>query len=936
MSLISHFVVYSALSPNQDSCFFLLLSDALVLIFHVMLLACLPPFAVRLSSLARRHAIPIHLIGGLGTRDLSVPAESHPENTRALGLDASSIPGHPSGDDDAGSIYKVAKGKRKLPKRKPKDNILPMATTTATVLDRVIGLLDSSSQSSEQSSKAVPPSVKTSRSRGLKKKKLSSPPSNNDSMAEIADEVVPTPAAAHPPPYSPPPMVKKSRSKRLKKISDLASDNDSLKVEIPDDEVVLTPSPPYLVFGKKTTKFWASGLPSTVTNAIESPEPASPSPVETSPELRTGVALIGLPPFTTVAEVARIALRTRVTPGDVLAVRLWLRSAPSRVPKAEDEEHVAGVDEKGKDDDRPDWTLGARIQFRETGMAQEFQMPPLLLEVSPPQLTDPRACDRAPVANQLRVRVFPSAEFSKHWKPEDLVLLAAETPPWHDAMFSQQCQPFELAPRNAESIDATTDPEPDAEDTGTQDEKIRERARILQSLWGRLETPLQSDVVDAGAHAPPTTPEVPAEDSLSSAHPATADSARETVQTVVHEPEEKTLPGQELMQRAKKQLSPNSVLISVHTGLRVDFPPYSLPTDTRWLALRVPGSGVSVVAPPSSVPTDTYSQPPLTQEEEDEQKDPIVERYATAFRNALARERELEADLRHARAVAQERALAVARTEAEVQVRADFGRYGALEGVWVRGARMHAPTPAGSSDSGADYAEGESTANGKQWVYEMHALVAFAATQDAARAKTLLAVQPGYASAGMRFVSQPWAEALGGPRWEEQSHLTVGGEVRLEEADGARQGWARRLEREHRAEARAREREEERERQRGTAEGTWGKERLDEIRERLRRVQRRIEWEKEREEAWARARVRTAAQTADAGASAMENYSGTISESESDGTSSSDSDSDSSSSSSSSDSDSDSDSDSERDPSESESGGDSESVPYFAQGNLKR
>ncbi|KAF7355695.1 hypothetical protein MSAN_01487300 [Mycena sanguinolenta] len=755
--------------------------------------------------------------------------------TRAIGVDASSNLNGLSEDNPSGSSQKAVKGKGNLPKRK--ENLA--AKATSTFLDKVLGDLQE-----EQSSKAAPLAAKTSRSKGLKGKKKKLSTSVNDSLrVKISDQVVPS--AAHPPSYPPPSPVKTYRSKALRnKISNLTPDNDSLRVEIPDEEIVLTPSPPYLVFGKKTAKFRTSSLASTSTvTDLQSLEPASLSPVEASHGLKTGVALFGLPPFTTLAEVARIALRTRVTPGDVSVVRLWL-SATSTVFEAEDVEHGAQDDENGGDvDRRPDWTLGARIQFRENDMAHEFWTLPLLLEVCPPPSEALRVLEPP---DGLRVRVFPSAEFSNHWKPEELVSLAAQAPPWHDAMFSvaEQGQPFNSAPSSA----ARADQEPDSEHTDTQDQEIRERAQILQSLWGRLETPLQSDGADASVEASPTAPEVPVENALSSADPEKADSIPEVVQMAVHEPEENPSPDEELMLRAKAQLSPNSVLISVHMKLK-----------------KAPASLFPL--PLSSLPTEANSPPPLTQEEEDEQKDPIVERYATAFRNALARERELEAELRRARVAAQEHTLAVARTEAEAQVRADFGRFGALEGVWVRGTRVRAPAPSGASGSGAG-SQDESTAKRERekWVYEMHALVAFADTQDAVRARTVIAVQPRYAGAGLRFVSQPWAEAIGGLRWEEQTHLDVGGGVKPREADGAREGWARRLEREHQAEARAREREEERERQRGAAEGTWGKERLDEIRERLRRAQRRMEWEREREEAWARVRTRGVAQTVDADA----------------------------------------------------------------------
>ncbi|KAJ7716393.1 hypothetical protein DFH07DRAFT_862251 [Mycena maculata] len=99
----------------------------------------------------------------------------------------------------------------------------------------------------------------------------------------------------------------------------------------------------------------------------------------------------------------------------------------------------------------------------------------------------------------------------------------------------------------------------------------------------------------------------------------------------------------------------------------------------------------------------------------------------------------------------------------------------------------------------------------------------------------LSAEESPYAGAGLRFVEEPWPEALGLPYGGE----ALGGDGaegagELMDGGGAREGWARRLERQNAAEAKARERERERERQRGAAEGKWGKEQLSEVRQRLR------------------------------------------------------------------------------------------------------
>ncbi|KAJ7478660.1 hypothetical protein B0H11DRAFT_2234118 [Mycena galericulata] len=275
-------------------------------------------------------------------------------------------------------------------------------------------------------------------------------------------------------------------------------------------------------------------------------------------------------------------------------------------------------------------------------------------------------------------------------------------------------------------------------------------------------------------------------------------------------------------------------------------PSYALPVldslshigAARWLALRVPGSGVPIGAPAPA---------PNAQGNADahaeEAPDPTVQLYALALRKALARERELEGTLRRAREEATAHAAAEARMAAMAQVRADFGTFGALEGVWVRGVRVRRPETERAAPEIEMEGESESAAE-KEWVYELHALVAFSDVHAAVRAKKSLPLQiPAYGQAGIRYVTEPWREALEG-RVPSDLERTVDaqageGEGEVEILDGAREGWARRLERQHQAEARARERERERERQRGAAEGTWGKERLSEIRERLQRMQRR-------------------------------------------------------------------------------------------------
>ncbi|KAJ7099302.1 hypothetical protein B0H15DRAFT_819811 [Mycena belliarum] len=328
----------------------------------------------------------------------------------------------------------------------------------------------------------------------------------------------------------------------------------------------------------------------------------------------------------------------------------------------------------------------------------------------------------------------------------------------------------------------------------------------------------------------------------------------------------------------------NLVVVAMSLSFHQQFSPsilasYTSRGVTRWLALRVPGPSLPGRAP---APKSEAVNPEPAAPEDDEHADPVTALYAHALRKALARERALEAELRDVRAKQAE----ALRTEAVARVRADFCPFGALEGVWVRAARVPVTV-----------ADGEEPI----WKQELHALVGFADAHAASRARTLLPVQvPAYAGAMLRFVREPWREALD-PAYKGGT----GADHEVSVLGGAREGWARRLQRERAAEASARVRELERERERGAATGTWGLERLSEVKERLRRMQRRAERERalaaerERERAAYQARTHVVS-------SVTSEVAGSDSDS-SDSGSDSDSDSDSDSSSSSSGSDSDSD-----------------------------
>ncbi|KAJ7072292.1 hypothetical protein C8F01DRAFT_1103279, partial [Mycena amicta] len=244
---------------------------------------------------------------------------------------------------------------------------------------------------------------------------------------------------------------------------------------------------------------------------------------------------------------------------------------------------------------------------------------------------------------------------------------------------------------------------------------------------------------------------------------------------------------------------------------------------TRWITFRVAGSGLARV--PLSLlsswtaPDDEAVVTPPSIPEPGEEESPTVHRYANALNQALAREHRLEAELLRLRKNARDGVLRNAQLTAEAQIRADCGAFGALDGVWLRGALVQ-------RTDGVNY--------------ELQALIAFADMHTATRALKLLPIQrPNlYPSSQLRFAQQPWPEALGlglASNEIDSADATLPPlETHVQEA--ARAGWARGLARHLRGEVMASKRDKERERVRDEAQGTWAKESLAEVRERLRRT----------------------------------------------------------------------------------------------------
>ncbi|KAJ6544060.1 hypothetical protein B0H19DRAFT_1267367 [Mycena capillaripes] len=812
--------------------------------------ASLRPFVVRSFPWFKPSRIS-RLNGGLGFRSLSVSSQ-HPEVST---LPESLLSSQPN---ELAPIPAKRRAKKKESLSRKAD---------LTPLDDIVPALPSSATEGEKVSDDPPTVIKTA-----KKSKSKNP------FGTKAEKIQSK-------------AVEKKKTKK-KKSSEPPADTDANPTEEDlDITPTLTGPPPRLVFGRVTAIKHAA-LPASGAEITRSTPPSARD--------RNSAALLGLPPFVTLSDVGRIALHAGASPGDVIGVQLWVKAnRHSSKPENGEGDGNDGVNANDKvhADTGTKWMLGATIHFRDSKTAHDFRATPLLLEVRP-----------STNADRPQVHVFPSAEDADRWTPARLAQFAEGVPSW--SMTSRHALRAALSPQADEHTTEPGDRTAIMEDTATVDQELwldsaeeatgatateqemQERAKVLQSMWSRLETPLDQSLdqsVDEETESPPPPP--PPIDRQ--AQPNPAEQPRELESD---------------LQSAEELTPPTGLVISVPVRIvqtheaEMRWIKNARPTDTRWLALRVPGSGVPIFASDPSAPSGDPVAPPAA--EEPEHEDPTVQLYALALRKALARERELERDLQAARTEAQERVLETARATAEAQVRADFGAFGALEGVWIRGVRVRAPAPRGAPQGDVGTAEMGGEGEAEPWVYEMHALVAFAEAQAAARARTVVPAQvPAYARAGLRFVSDPWREALGGS-------------AEAELPGGAREGWARRLEREHAAEALARKREKERERQRGAAEGTWGKERLSEIRERLKRMQRRTEREREREVAWARTRERatTAAANSLQASAAAAAFDGTTVFDSDIVSSSSDSDSDSDSDSTTSDSDSsesDSDSDDE-------------------------
>nr|GAT56319.1 predicted protein [Mycena chlorophos] len=229
---------------------------------------------------------------------------------------------------------------------------------------------------------------------------------------------------------------------------------------------------------------------------------------------------------------------------------------------------------------------------------------------------------------------------------------------------------------------------------------------------------------------------------------------------------------------------------------------------SRWLSLHVYGSGFVRFTPQMVAGWEKRPEQPAREPQEEEENSNPTKRYAKALKDALAREQQLEEQLSLAGKEALDAALKNAHVVAEAQIRADCGEHGTIEGIWLRGVPV--------------------VRDGNVF-YDLHAQVAFANFADAELAFRLLPLQHGriYGHGRMQLGAEPWPEALGQPRPESVEVLGASA------VDGPREGWARQITGlllDSRAALKSRK---ERDEQRDQAAGTWGKETLQEIRQRL-------------------------------------------------------------------------------------------------------
>ncbi|KAF7315628.1 hypothetical protein MIND_00078200 [Mycena indigotica] len=233
---------------------------------------------------------------------------------------------------------------------------------------------------------------------------------------------------------------------------------------------------------------------------------------------------------------------------------------------------------------------------------------------------------------------------------------------------------------------------------------------------------------------------------------------------------------------------------------------FKLRRQTRWLLLQIAGSEPTRL-PHSHVTSMKEGMQPIeihSPELKTEQQSATVQRLSEAVAESYNREQQLEVELASMRARTREDALKIVQLTVENQIRQDLGTYGPLEGVWVRGVPVK---------------------RGDDVIHELHALVACSDIYTAVRVHTFLPFHDPetYPANRIRYTDQPWPEALG-DRGSSSSQASF------------RMGWARIIEEHTREEAEAAYRDKTRSVSREEAHGRWGKESLEEIRERIRRI----------------------------------------------------------------------------------------------------
>ncbi|KAJ7496550.1 hypothetical protein FB451DRAFT_197868 [Mycena latifolia] len=346
------------------------------------------------------------------------------------------------------------------------------------------------------------------------------------------------PTASHPPPLTKPTTKTKNAKNKnmLETLKNLLGtvENKSLEGEEGwDDTPTLGRPPPRLRFAKAPLRpasaSWRSPF-TPVRPAHTPPAPETHKQFRPDSPLATSVALLSLPPSTTLSDLSRIAMRGGAKPTEVVGVQLWVTGVSTKAGDGGESKLIRPTNSTAAG-----WNLGGTIHFSNHAAAFAFSAMPLLVEARAP---DPTTDDGE---GRTEVHLFPPTEDKELWPPARVAKLAK-------ALLRRDPEATRRLLRADDYADDYEDAQAEtAAETVADPAKEHEHELALKARWDALE----SGVAPPKGTLPAAEQAVRAEELES--HVPSADTEHAALEAVsISEPEEGATPPPETVMNAQE------------------------------------------------------------------------------------------------------------------------------------------------------------------------------------------------------------------------------------------------------------------------------------------------------------------------------------------------------------------------------------------------